>query len=467
MNKTKITLTIAILILFHHFHLNAIPKLSEGKKPKNIIVMISDGCGYNHILSANYYESGSSKYQPYEKFPVVLAMSTYPAKIDQLQWASGYNPDSSWKSIALLKKHYTCSAAAATAMATGVKTYNGAIGVDINQKKIPNVIELAEEMGKSTGVITTVQLSHATPAGFVAHNKQRNNYAEIAKEMILESKCEVIMGCGHPFFDNDGKKLSGASTYKYVGDSIVWHEILKNGKKEFTIDGQNIKVSDADGDEEIDPWTFIDSKSDFIKYIAGETPKRLFGVAPVATTLQQERTVVSGETLPFDTPLLKTVPTLSEMTRAAINVLDNNRLGFFLMIEGGAVDWASHANQSNRMIEEEIDFNEAVKSVIAWVEENSSWEETLVIITSDHECGLLLGPGSDDNNFREVVNHGKGKLPGMEWYHDSHSNSLVPLFAKGSGSELLLNLADESDPVRGKYITNSEIAILIQWLWKY
>ncbi len=83
------------------------------------------------------------------------------------------------------------------------------------------------------------------------------------------------------------------------------------------------------------------------------------------------------------------------------------------MVEGGAVDWAAHANQSGRVIEEEIDFNHSVEAVVEWVEKNSNWGETLVIVTGDHETGYLTGPGSDPA-WMPLVNNGAGYLPGME-----------------------------------------------------
>lgn len=462
-----ITVVIINLAIFQACSPSEKNKNSPAKAPKNIILMISDGCGFNHVIATNYYQYGKEQAQPYEQFPVRIAMSTYPAKLSQEQWAFGYNPDSIWKSLDYARKGYTGSAASATAMATGIKTYNGAIGVDVNKKKMPNLVEWAEKMNKSTGVITSVPLSHATPAGFVAHNQQRHNYGAIAKEMIMESQCEVIMGGGNPYYGHNGEKLEKVKSFKYVGDSTVWHDVLVNGKIYITQEKDTIYVNDADHDGEPDGWKLIQNKEDFKKLASGETPKRLIGVPKVAKTLQQMRKPVEKEKLPFDTPLNDNIPSLHDMTKAGINVLDNGQDGFFLMIEGGAVDWASHANQSNRMIEEQMDFNNAVESVIQWIEKNSSWDETLLIVTSDHECGLLLGPGATDTNYAGIVNKGKGKLPGMQWYHDSHSNTLVPFYAKGKGIELINFLADETDPVRGKFITNSEIAILVKLLWNY
>ncbi|MFZ5986223.1 MAG: alkaline phosphatase [Bacillota bacterium] len=414
------------------------PKLSKKPGVKNVIVMISDGCGYNQIEAANYYQYGKSGMQVYEQFPVRYAMSTYSE--------GSYDPSLAWGSFDYVKNGATDSAAAATAMSTGVKTYDAAIGLDFDGNPVKHIAEVAEELGKSTGVVTSVQISHATPAGFVAHNRNRNNYEEIAKEMILSTKTDVIMGAGNPWFDNNGVRKVYPNSYKYVGGQTTW-EGLVNG---------TLKTADADGDGVSDPWTLIQSRSGFQKLMSGETPKRVIGVAEVYTTLQQAR---GGDDKadPYAVPLNQNVPTLAEMAKGAINVLDNDKDGFFLMIEGGAVDWAGHANQSGRVIEEEIEFNKAVEAVVQWVEKYSNWGETLLIVTGDHETGYLTGPGSNPA-WQPIVNNGEGNLPGMLWNSGSHTNSLVPLFAKGAAARFIRGYADERDPVRGLYIDNTELA---------
>ena len=145
------------------------------------------------------------------------------------------------------------------------------------------------------------------------------------------------------------------------------------------------------------------------------------------------------------------------MTKAALNVLDNDKDGFFLMVEGGAVDWAAHGNQSGRVIEEQVDFNRSAEAVVKWVRKNSNWGETLVIVTGDHETGYLTGPDSDPD-WNPLVNNGEGVLPGMEWRSGSHTNQLIPFFAKGCGAERYKQNADEFDPEKGPYIDNIEIA---------
>jgi alkaline phosphatase len=196
----------------------------------------------------------------------------------------------------------------------------------------------------------------------------------------------------------------------------------------------------------------------------------VLGVPQVANTLQFKRSGDKKKTLPYEIPLTESIPTLAEMTQAALNVLDNDPDGLFLMIEGGAIDWAGHGNSSGRVIEEEIDFNKAVDAVVAWVEKNSSWDETLVIVTGDHETGYLLGPGSGPGTegtpvFASLKNNGKGKLPGMQWNSGGHTNSLIPIYAKGNGSKALAGRVVGKDPRRGDYIDNTSIANTVFALW--
>lgn len=412
------------------------PKVSA----KNVIVMIADGVGYNHIAATDYFLDGRAGSQPYEQFPVKYAVSTYPA-------GGGYDPV-----LALSDFHYvisgtTDSAAAATAMATGVKTNNSAIGVDPQDQPLKNLVEVAEGMGKSTGVVTSVELSHATPAGFVAHNASRENYEEIAREMVLTSTVDVIMGAGNPWFDDNGEPRS-TPDYRFVGGEGTWDGLLVGALG-----------GDANGDGRPDPWALVQTREQFQALAKDQTPGRVIGVPEVHTTLQQAR---GGDKQadPFQVPRTETVPVLAEMAAAALNVLDNDPQGFFLMVEGGAMDWASADGQPGRMIEEEADFDKAVRVVIDWVERNSNWGEALLIVTADHETGYLTGPGSDPKVL-PLVNNGPGEMPGMEWHSTDHVNTLVPLFAKGWLAGSFARYADQSDPVRGPYIDNTEIARLI------
>ena len=212
----------------------------NGKEVKNVILLISDGWGYNQILATDYYTDGKAGTQIYEKFPTKLAMSTY--SVD-----GSYDPILASNNFDYVKFGATDSAAAATAMSTGFKTYDGAIGVDVNIEDLTHIVEYFEELGKATGVVSSVEFSHATPAGFVAHNASRNNYSELANEMIIESAVDVIMGAGHPYYDNNGEPM--VANFKYVGGQATWDGL---------IDG-TLSVADANGDSVSDAWTLIET----------------------------------------------------------------------------------------------------------------------------------------------------------------------------------------------------------------
>ena len=427
------------------------PPAVNAAASKNIILLICDGSGYNHVDAASMYQAGSSGGQAYHGFPATYGMSTSSAD------GHGYDPQQAWDRFHYVISGYTDSAAAATAMSGGVKTHNGAIGLDRNQNPVKHVLELAEEQGKATGVVTTMAVSHATPAGFVAHNLSRYNFDQIAREMILSSAVDVIMGSGHPWFDNDGRPAQTALSYRYVGGQALWDELEEGNAG-----------GDCDGDGLSDPWQLVQTRAGFQALSGGAAPKRVLGIAPAHDTLQQLRTDQRGsypygapspykDDAPYFVPRTETVPTLAEMTAAALNVLDDDPDGFLLMVEGGAVDYAAHANESGRMMEEQLDFDRAVGAAIAWVEANGGWSDTLLIVTADHETGYLTGPGSDPG-WEPLVSKGAGNLPGMEWHSDSHTNQLVPLYAKGFGTALLDRYADEHDPVRGRYLDNTELA---------
>jgi alkaline phosphatase len=429
---------------------SAAPAEAKARAPKNVIVMISDGWGSNQIDAASYYASGAPRAQAYAAFPFRMAMSTYELEKPADNCSPlGYDPDRAWSDFNYVKSPCaTDSASAATAMSTGVKTFNGYIGMDRNGAPQRHIMQEAEAMGKSTGVVTSVEISHATPAGFVAHNISRNNYAAIASEMIYQSGTDVIMGAGNPEFDDSG--LPAAKDPRFVGGAAVWAD-LKAGAA----------GNDADADGDFDAWTLIQTREAFQNMATGDTPARVLGAAQVYTTLQQAR-AGDGKAGPFVVPFTASVPTLAEMSRAALNVLDNDPDGFVLMIEGGAVDWAGHANQSGRLIEEQIDFDRAVDAVIAWVQANSNWGETLLIVTGDHETGYLTGPMDPANpTWTPVVNNGAGQLPGMQWNSGDHTNQLIPFFAKGDEGRWFNRAADQSDPQQGAYIDNTEIAQVI------
>lgn len=422
---------------------------SDDEAPRNIIVMIGDGMGFNQLDMASLYESGTSDFQVavdpatssvspvpreaslvFEDFDVQAALSTYSI-------GGSYDPARAWSDPAYVDTAPTDSAAAATALASGVKTYDAAIGVDEDQQPVELLTERAAALGKATGLVTSVPVSHATPAGFGAHDVERDNYKAITKD-YLGSDLDVVMGAGHPLFTDD--HATAEPKYKYISKAD-WASLTSGAT----------------------PFTFVDDAAEFEALtVAADPPDRVFGVAQVATTLQERR---SGdlEAAPYEVPFNE-VPDLTTLTLGALNVLSQDPDGLFLMVEGGGIDWAGHDNTASRLIEEELAFHDTAQAVVDWVERESSWDETLLVVTADHESGHLAAPGSEAG--LKALTGVKGQVPSHEWGSEEHTNSLVPLFAKGAGASALAARADAVDPVRGKYLDNTEVAqAMLTELW--
>lgn len=424
----------------------AVPAAPHG--PKNVIVLIGDGMGYNQAAEASLYENGTS-YKQVATDPATGAVTevrgtpsqvheSFPVQVDMQTFASGgsYDPQQAWTDFDYVKNGATDSGAAGTAMATGVKTYNGGIGVDPAGHEIENISERAISMGKAAGVVSSVPFSHATPAAYAVHDESRNNYHAIA-DKELASDLSVVMGAGHPYYDDDHQPLE-TPAYDYI--SSASYEALAAGATD---------------------WSFVEDGADFEALTAGDAPEKVFGIAQVGSTLQQGRSGSSDQ--PYGDPI-NDVPSLATMTAGALNVLDADQDGFSLMVEGGAIDWAGHANDSARNIEETLAFNDAVDTVVDWVEENSSWKETLVVVTADHETGYLEGPGADP--AWSALAGASGAVPAGSWNSGGHTNMLVPVYAKGAGAKELDRRARMTDPVRGAYLDNTDLAnLLLEDLW--
>jgi alkaline phosphatase len=450
---------------------------------KNVIIMIADGSGQNTWLATSMFQGKVGKQVYDQPGWVRLSCATYPLNLSHVPTGNHeqnpllvYDPAKAWNAKPLqdspnafvgyefLLSTCTDSAAAATALASGEKTFNNAINWTNENRPMRGrtIAEIAKKCGKSVGVITSVPWSHATPAGLGgAHNVSRNNYPEIAQEMLASDWLDVIMGAGNPDFDNSGRPIFDGKKkdYKYVGGEKTW-EALRHHKL---------------------GWTPVETKAEFEALTSGPTPLKVVGTVQVAETLQEKRdagnvavaydkiaadpTAVRLSRLPFTAPMNANVPSLATMSQAAINCLDDNPHGFYLMIEGGAVDWANHANEPDHMIEEQIDYVHAVEAVVAWIESHGGWENTLLILTADHETGLLWGPDSGTSAFPPVVDHGPGKLPGMQYHSHGHSNSLVAVYSRGPGSDRLQQaaahrqdaIAAEKWSGAGPYMNNTDI----------
>jgi alkaline phosphatase len=435
----------------------------KGKKVKNVIVMIADGGGFNQYLASDYYRYGAEGASMLGDFPTRLAMSTYStgqSKGPADDAGVVYDPNN-WSDPVKFQYGATDSAAAASALSTGVKTWDAAIGIAPNDAVLRHMTQDFEALGKATGVVTSVPFSHATPAGFIAHNSNRSNYAAIADEMIKTSATDVIMGCGSPFYNDDNQPV-GTPNYGFIPQA-TWDGLVAG----------TLAVADANGDGVADPWTFIQTKPEFEALQIGVVPNRLIGIAQCYQTLQEMRVAADWAKPAYTSAPNAGVPNLVTMAKGALNILKKDNDGFFLMIEGGAVDWAGHFNQTGRLLEEMDDFHNTIEAVYAWVEENSNWGETLLIVTADHETGYLSG-SPVESLLTPVLNNGIGvdptmynqinkldlKYKGYYW----HSNQLVPFYAKGAGAEIYKKLADQFDPVRGNYLDNTEISVAIREL---
>jgi len=422
--------------------------------------MISDGAGYNTWVATSMYQgrweaaTGRSR-QIYDQegwlhfgcatYP--LSLADKPAGTNRQDPKLVYDPAKAWdpvKGYDWLRTTATDSAAAGTAMATGVKTYNNAINWSDEDRPLePALPQLAKARGKSVGIVTSVQWSHATPATLGgARVPDRDDYEAIARQMLHSYWLDVIMGAGHPEYDHDGRPVEKGKQYRYVGGDEIW---------------KALEAARAKPDGTYQGFRPVVTREEFAALCSGNPPRKVVGTAPVATTLQVARSGGAPNDPPFDDPLIDSVPNLAMMTEGALNILDDNPRGFFLMVEGGAVDWANHARHLGRMIEEQIDFLQAVEVVVRWVEKHSNWSETLVIITADHETGLLWGPNSAEKPFEPLGDRGAGQMPLAYYNSKGHSNSLVPLMARGFAAERFRQEIVGEDPRYGAYVDNTAI----------
>ena len=429
----------------------------DGAGPKNIILLVGDGMGFAQMEAASLYAYGELQGQPYWDYQV-LACTTFSAS------GKGFDPEKAAADFNYVLKDSTDSAAGATTLSSGVKTANKAIGVDVNEQPLRHLYEDAEAMGKATGVLSSVYLSHATPAGFTTHHSSRNDVDVLAEDMIRNSTLDVLMAPGHPWFDDDGKQIGGLGDdpfktqgdYKRTGGEPLWREIIAG-----TVG------NDGNGDGTPDPWTLIQTFDGFKALTGQDTPSRVLGIVPVASTLQGNRGSDEDKKAEQDyaTPQTPNMPDLALMVEGALNVLAKDPEGFFLMAEGGAIDWAGHGNVIGRLIEEQLDFDKAIAAVDAWVAANSSWDDTLLIITADHETGYLSGPDSGEK-VTPLVSNGKGQTPGYKFHTGGHTNQVVPCIAKGKGAEKLLEAVKGKDALRGPFVDNTDIPKTIRAVWR-
>ncbi|MGC5628578.1 alkaline phosphatase [Georgenia sp. Z1344] len=445
----------------------------------NVILLIADGMGYNHIDAASLYEHGTAAYQDqadnpylaahgsdsvtsevYQEFETQLSVDTgyvFSPEYSTIDaWGHPQNAtrdqlDGSWLNV-------TDSGAAATALSTGVRTRGGYLGWDRDEEPLTDMVDIASEHGLATGVVTSGQFWGDTSAGFAVHADDGDEDL-IIDQLLRHEDLDVVMGGGHPAYSSDGE----AQTPSY-------HNIPRE-------DWEAIAAGDTSTG--LAGWTLVDERADFQALATGDTPDQVLGVAQTAGALTHDR---SGDReIPNAAPVAENVARLPELAAASLNVLSNaSDDGFFAMIEQANVDGAGHAGELGRTIENMLDFNATVDAVVEWVDSESSWEETTVIVTSDHETGNLWGGGTLGEDGIEITGEFQpltgtaGELPAAEFTDFTdlkeneneetphyHTHQIVPFFARGAAAEEFAAVADSTDPVRGDYLENTDIAEVI------
>ncbi|MDD5615170.1 MAG: alkaline phosphatase [Candidatus Methanoperedens sp.] len=349
--------------------------LENHNEVKNIIFMVPDGMGLADVTAARIYKNGPD------------GASLYLETLENI----GYQRTYSANSI------ITDSAAAGSAWACGEKFNNGEICYHADGKPYnPSILELAKADGKATGLVATSTITHATPAVFGAHVKSRNCENEIARQYIEVTGVDVMLGGGVAKFNSTKPDKCGTS------GNFIAEAGLKGYPVVYTRAGMDSAV--VNGTVKL-LGLFNDS---------GMTPEYLR---------------VPGTT----------EPGLPEMTSSALNILENNSDGFFLMVEGSQVDWANHANDLNYQLGETLAFDDAVKVVLDWINTSPERKEhTLLIIVPDHETGGFAINGPDKLlNASESVDAG--------WTSNEHTGVDTLIWSQGPGSKSLDRAVDNTD----------------------
>jgi len=429
---------------------------THAQPPRNIIVFVADGCGGNTHRALELWRGAPPVYRsaPWSEHSLstyALRSGARPARdLDPLAQDARlvYDPAKAWDTTPVEREAsgYTLrfqgyvwllstapdSANTASTLFTGVPTFIGALNVDGEGNAVPSVAEAAHARGMSVGIVSSVPFSHATPAAAAgAHVPSRDMYHDIAHQMLTSPVCDVIAGAGHPEHDDNAQPRTEPA-FTFIGPDD-W-KALRAGT-----------LAPGGGR----PWTVVEDAERIASLSAGDVPHPLLILPRVGQTLQQQRAPrdEAKAAEPGEHPLNAGLPTLRDMALAALNGVDDDPDGFFLMIEGGAVDWAMHDNQLGRVIEEMTDYHDAIESVCAILDAGDrgyDWSDTLVIVTADHDH-LLWGPQSDTVPFQPLEDRGPGELPGHRWLYNSHSNQPVPLFVRGRGSERFAEIETSPD----------------------
>jgi len=302
MKKIAIIFILVVLGLTVVFAGNPKIKKQKTKPPKNIILMIGDGMGTAQLYAGYTAKKGMMNITA---MPVSGFVTTFSAN-----------------------NYITDSGAAGTAFATGIKTKNYSIGVDTSGQPVKSILEMAEQQGLATGLVSTSAITHATPASFIAHTSNRSKYADIAFD-FLRTDVDVFIGGGYNHFAKRADSLNLLDSLKVRGYTIV----------------RNLKDADL------------------------LTTKRLAGL--LANEHMPTMAKGRGNMLP-------------DATEMALSILQRNHKGFFIMVEGSQIDFGGHDNSVSYIVDEVVDFDNAVGKALEFAAKDG---ETLVIVTADHETG--------------------------------------------------------------------------------
>lgn len=329
-------------------------------EPLNIILMVGDGMGYEHVELARLVEAGVSGF---------LAMQN-------LTWNSTSLTHSANSAI-------TDSAAGATAFSTGNKTNNGYIAVNTSGVALETILEYAQMLNKSTGVVTTATLYHATPASFMTHVNDRYQYSEITRQIVEEAAVDVLLGGGNTEFSAGSNKITMESN----GYSIVYNQTA----------------------------------------LAAHTSGKILGLFTNGyMNYEQDRNIAIE-------------PSILEMTSKSLELLSQDPDGFFLIVEGGRIDHAGHAGNKVNAALDAIAFNEAVQLAVDYVDENNN---TILIVTADHETGglAIVSQNLSSELPGDLLTEPEKRALRIErannvtvtWSTTSHTNTSVPIYCFGS-----------------------------------
>ncbi|MFJ4847436.1 MULTISPECIES: alkaline phosphatase [unclassified Streptomyces] len=369
------------------------PPAAKAKTPtaKNVIFINGDGMGPALRQAARLHFSGLNGQLAMDKLPVSGQLTTEPD-----------DP----------KAVITDSAAAATAWATGEKTYNGAISVDVDGNPLATLGQQAKAAGKATGLVTTAQVTDASPAAFFSNTANRSAQDEIARQYIEVSKPDVILGGGEDWWLPAGS--AGAFQDKPAEDTS---EASKGTK------GDLIKKAQKAG------YSYVHSADQLSRAKGG----KLLGLFANEEMFQQ-RPEGQGD-------VYSPVVGLSTMTSKALSTLDKNKKGFFLMVEEEGTDEFAHSNNATRTLQSMQELEKAVAVARAYV---ATHPDTLLVVTGDHETGGLAveeADAADESGDGISAEDGPFSIRGsektfyMDWTTSGHTGVDVPVTAAGPLSD--------------------------------